>query len=105
LLKSNQDVDGAIELQRDRIAVVSVAPSTALIALGVRVITIAEVRNGELIGGAVLQALDTREAEVDMVSRSRSNTRIYAPNPFGDRRVPKNTVSKSFTRESQEYRT
>jgi hypothetical protein len=100
LLKSNQDVDGAIELQRDRIAVVSIAPSTALIALSVRVITIAEVGNEELISGAVLQALNTREAEVDTASRSRSNIRIHTPNPFRDRRVPENTVSKSFTRES-----
>jgi hypothetical protein len=54
LLKSNQDVDSAIELWRDRIVVVSIAPSTALIALSVRVITIVEVGDRELISGAVL---------------------------------------------------
>jgi hypothetical protein len=79
---------------------VSIAPSTALIALSVRVITIVEVRDRELISSAILQALDIREAEVDTASWSRSNIRIYAPNPFGDRRVPESTVSKSFTRES-----
>jgi hypothetical protein len=54
LLKSNQDVDSAIELWRDRIVVVSIVPSTALIALSVRVITIVEVGDRELISGAVL---------------------------------------------------
>jgi hypothetical protein len=88
-LKVDQDVNSALELRGDVIAIMIIVANTALQALAIRIVALIKLVTRKLVSGVRLQTLNIRKAEVNIALRARSDTLRKKHDPLLDLVIPK----------------